>query len=103
MACVTIDEKRRKVLRNACCCCYTHSDDYTPEKYSELDLQQRFFENIYGPLLIKLPVKVFITFNGLHIVDPVSTHRWTLTIFMEGQKFTAVVCIFSIVTVSSAR
>lgn len=63
MACVVLDEKRRVSHRNACCCCYSHGEKYQSNKCSNRDLQQKFFEKIYGPTLMNLPVKVVYVKN----------------------------------------
>lgn len=59
-ACVVLDEKRRRARRNGCCCCYTHSETYEPNNCSKRDLQQRFFEQYYGPYIVKIPAKVSV-------------------------------------------
>ncbi|XP_067946636.1 patched domain-containing protein 3-like [Watersipora subatra] len=64
-ACVVLDERRRQARRNGCCCCYVHKETYTPSSCSQRDLQQKVFENFYGPTLLKLPVKIIILLVSL--------------------------------------
>jgi hypothetical protein len=57
-ACLALDERRRLSSRDACVLCYTHKN-FTPNKCSQgRSFLQLFFLKIYGPFLMKLPVKV---------------------------------------------
>ena len=58
VACLTLDQRRVDAKRNACLLCYTHKEDYKPNKYYRFSIQNFFFKKIWGPLLTKLPIKV---------------------------------------------
>ena len=58
VACLSLDEKRVSQSRNALLCCYVHKD-YEPTECSQYSPLQAFFGKIYGPLVVKLPFKVF--------------------------------------------
>ncbi|XP_071952393.1 patched domain-containing protein 3-like [Antedon mediterranea] len=71
-ATLCLDIRRVKDRRNACCCCFRASDDYEPSQCSRENRLQRFFEDIYAPVLITTSAKVVVllitaTFLGFGI------------------------------------
>ena len=58
VACLTLDQRRVDAKRNACILCYTHKEDYKPNRCYRFGVQDFFFKKICGPLITKLPIKV---------------------------------------------
>ena len=84
VACLTLDQRRVDAKRNACILCYTHKEDYKPNKYYRFSIQNFFFKKIWGPLLTKFPVKV-----GLHITTFYCQSVWwykTIFFYVCGYK-----------------
>ena len=63
VACLTLDQRRVDAKRDACIMCYTHSEDYRPNRYYRFSVQDVFFKEIWGPLITKLPIKVCLHYD----------------------------------------
>ena len=56
----SLDQRRMDSRRNGILCCYKMSDNYVPNRCSQRDLCKTFFEDFYGKLLVKWPMKVLV-------------------------------------------
>ncbi|KAJ8305936.1 hypothetical protein KUTeg_016481 [Tegillarca granosa] len=59
VACLTLDQLRVEASRDGCLMCYKHKD-YVPNQCSQKNLMALFSGKYYGPVLMKLPVKIVI-------------------------------------------
>ncbi|XP_046844152.1 patched domain-containing protein 3-like isoform X2 [Xenia sp. Carnegie-2017] len=57
---LTIDARRQSANRDGCLSCLVLPENYTPNKFFNLQFTQIFFEKIYSKILLKVPVKVIV-------------------------------------------
>ncbi|ESO88138.1 hypothetical protein LOTGIDRAFT_165877 [Lottia gigantea] len=84
VACLTIDQQRREVNRNACICCYTHKL-YSPNSCSQIQFLPLFFEKYFAPFLLKLPVKILVVCT---VIIVVSFNLWRFILLKQDFNLT---------------